>query len=73
MLSMVASDGNQMPPFWFLKGLRVGTKEYLEVMDTTDKPRLDQTYPDSNYCWQQDLAPAHKAKIVQEWCSNNFA
>lgn len=73
MLGIIASDGQKMPPFWFPKGLRVGTKEYLKVMQTVVKPWLDKTYPDSNYCWQQDSAPGHKAKVVQEWCKANLA
>ena len=49
MLGVVGSDGKRMPPFWFPKGLRVGTKEYLEVMEGTVKPWLDANYPDNNY------------------------
>ncbi len=73
MLGVVASDGNRMPPFWFPRGLRVGAKEYLEVLKTVVKPWLDQQYPEGNYCWQQDGAPGHKAKVVQQWCQDNLA
>ena len=73
MLGVVASNGKKMPPFWFPRGLKVGAKEYLEVMATVVKPWLDATYPDGNYCWQQDGAPGHKAKIVQKWCSEHLA
>ena len=60
-------------PFWFTKGLRVGTKEYLEVMEEVVKPWVDATYPAGNYCWQQDRAPGHKAKATQKWCQENMA
>ena len=73
MLGVVASDGKRMPPFWFPKGLRVGAKEYLEVLQTVVKPWLDEQYPEGNYCWQQDSAPGHKAKVVQQWCQDNLA
>ena len=73
MLGVVASDGKRMPPFWFPKGLRVGAKEYLEVMETVVKPWLDDAYPEGNYCFQQDSAPGHKAKVVQEWCKAHLA
>ncbi len=74
MLGVICSDGKRMSPFWFPKGLRMGAKEYLEVMKNTVKPWLDTTYPDSNYCWQQDGAPGHKAKVgVQQWCQDNLA
>ncbi|XP_059094623.1 uncharacterized protein LOC131889516 [Tigriopus californicus] len=73
MLGVVSSDGKRMPPYWFPKGLRVGAKEYLEVMQEVVKPWLDATYPDNNYIWQQDSAPGHKAKVVQTWCKDNLA
>ncbi len=31
-LGVVASDSKRMPSFWFLKGLKVGTKEYLDML-----------------------------------------
>ncbi|QQP39381.1 Uncharacterized protein FKW44_020252 [Caligus rogercresseyi] len=36
------------------------------------KPWLDSTYPDSNYVWQQDSTPAHKAKKTQDWCKGKL-
>ncbi|QQP37242.1 Uncharacterized protein FKW44_017446 [Caligus rogercresseyi] len=57
-----------MLPYWFPKGLRVGAKEHLEVMRDIVKPWMDATYPECNYYWQQDGAPGHKAKAVQQWC-----
>ncbi|QQP55180.1 Transposable element tcb2 transposase, partial [Caligus rogercresseyi] len=73
MLGVVSSDGNRMPPFWFPKGLKIGAKEYLEVMQNVVKPWLDATYPEGNYVFQQDSAPGHKAKITQKWCEENLA
>ncbi|QQP57757.1 Transposable element tcb2 transposase [Caligus rogercresseyi] len=43
---VVVTDGKRMPPYWFPKGLRLGTKEYLEVMRGIVKPWMDATYPD---------------------------
>ncbi|QQP37055.1 Uncharacterized protein FKW44_022357 [Caligus rogercresseyi] len=62
-----------MPPYWFPKGIRVGVKEYLEVMRDIIKPWMDATYPDGNHCWQQDGAPGYKAKAVQQWCQESLA
>jgi len=73
MLGVVASDGKRMPPHWFPCGLRVGTKEYLEVMKDVVKPWLDANYPDGNYVWQQDSAPSHRATRTQNWCRDNLA
>ncbi|QQP54080.1 Putative transposable element, partial [Caligus rogercresseyi] len=38
MLGVVAKDGKRMPPYWFPKGLRMGEKEYMEVMRDIVKP-----------------------------------
>ncbi|XP_059097596.1 uncharacterized protein LOC131891917 [Tigriopus californicus] len=73
MLGVVASDGKAMPPYWFPKGLKINTEEYLKVMRKVVKPWLDATYPLGNYVWQQDSAPAHKAKKTQKWCQDNLA
>ena len=75
MLGVVASDGRRMPPFWFPKGLRVGAVEYLDVLETVVMPWLDENYggdDDIKYVWQQDSAPGHKAKTVQQWCKSNL-
>ncbi len=65
MLGVVASDGKRMPPYWFPKGLKVGTEEYLEVMQRVVKPWIDQNFEGIQYVWQQDSAPGHKAKKTQ--------
>ena len=72
MLGVVASDGARMPPFWFEKGLKVNSAVYLDVLKNVVKPWLDATYPEGNYCFQQDSAPCHKSKVVQKWCTENF-
>lgn len=73
MLGVVASDGEKMPPHWFPKGLKIGAKEYIEVMQMVVKPWLDVTYPNGGYVFQQDSAPGHKAKVTQKWCTENLA
>ncbi len=72
MLGIVASSSRRMPPYWFLKGLKIGAKEYLDIMKTVVKPWLDATYPDGNYCWQQDSALGHKAIVTQKWCKEKL-
>ncbi|QQP34708.1 Uncharacterized protein FKW44_022686 [Caligus rogercresseyi] len=71
-LGVVASDGKSMPLHWFPNGLKIGTEQYLEVMKDGVKPWLDSTNPDGNYVWQQDSAPAHKAKKTQKWCKSKL-
>ena len=36
-------------------------------------PWLKTTYPENNYVWQQNGAPAHTSKKVQKFCSTNMA
>ncbi|QQP38001.1 Hypothetical protein FKW44_018462 [Caligus rogercresseyi] len=33
---------------------------------------MDATYPECNYYWQQNGAPGHKAKAVQQLCQQIF-
>ncbi|QQP41676.1 Uncharacterized protein FKW44_005044 [Caligus rogercresseyi] len=53
-------------------GLKIGTEQYLEVMKDVVKPCMDSTYPDGNYVWEQDSAPAHKAKKTHEGCKGKL-
>ncbi len=62
MLGVVASEGKKMPPYWFPKGLRISTEEYLDIMKNVVKSCLDANYPNGGYVWQQDSAPSHKSK-----------
>ena len=73
MLGVVASDSKEMHPYWFPAGIRVGAKDYLEVLQTVVKSWVDENYNGVDYIWQQDSAPGHKAKSVQKWCSTNFS
>lgn len=72
-LGVVASDGKAMPLHWFPNGLKINQNVYLEVLRDVIKPWLDSNYPQGNYVWQQDSAPAHKAKKTQAWCRENLA
>ena len=56
----------------FEAGLRVNADVYLDILKNVVKPWMDQVAGDSPYIWQQDDAPAHTAKKVQDWCEENF-
>ena len=73
MLGVVGSDGQKMPPYFFKSGLKINTEVYLNVMRRVVKPWLDATYPDGNYIWQQDSAPAHGSNKTQAWLAKNLA
>ena len=72
VLGVVSNKGDVMPPYVFEAGLRVNADVYLDVLRNTVKPWMDQVAGGRPYIWQQDGAPAHTAKKVQEWCEDNF-
>lgn len=72
VLGVVSNKGDVMPPHVFEAGLRVNADVYLDVLRNTVKPWMDEVAGDRPYIWQQDGAPAHTAKKVQEWCKNSF-
>ena len=73
MLGVVGSDGKKMPPYFFKSGLKINTEVYLNVMRRVVKPWIEATYPDGNYIWQQDSAPAHGSNKTQKWLADNLA
>ena len=73
VLGIVASDGKKCPPYYFPQGLRITSKVYIRVLRTHVLPWLEANYPDGNYIFQQDSAPAHRAKKTQEWMEKNLA
>ena len=58
---------------FFPQGLKITAKVYIEVLETHVLPWLKRTYPQGNYIFQQDSAPAHKAKITHKFMDDNFA
>ena len=56
-----------MPPHIFEVGLKVNTKEYLNVLKTVVIPWCNQMAGDRPWGWQQDSAPAHLSKETQAW------
>ena len=72
-LGIIASDGKKCPPYFFPQGLKITSKVYIDVLKKHVIPWLKRTYPRGNYVFQQDSAPAHKAKITQKFMDDNFA
>lgn len=71
-LRIVTSDGKKFS-VWIPCGLKIGSREYIDLLKTHVKPWIDANYPNGNYVWQQDSAPGHKAKKPQEWLRRHFA
>jgi hypothetical protein len=60
------------PPHFFEMGQRVNAKQYIEVLDTVVKPWMKTVAGECPYVFQQDGAPAHTAKLTQEWLKANL-
>lgn len=62
-----------MQPHFFKQGETVTKEVYLRVLQTVVKPWMDRVTDGKPYVFQQDGAPAHTSKIVQEWLSSNVS
>ena len=67
VFGVVSSEGRIMPPHIFEIGLKVNTKEYLNVLRSVLIPWCNQVAGGRPWEWQQDSAPAHKSKETQAW------
>jgi hypothetical protein len=73
VFGLIASDGKAMPPFFWPKGTKVNTEEYLKVLKNVVKPWIRANYgPRKNYIFQQDGAPCHTANRTQKWLGDNL-
>ncbi|XP_059081907.1 uncharacterized protein LOC131879566 [Tigriopus californicus] len=73
VLGVVASNGKNMPPYFFKMGEKIGADVYYKILRYQILPWLKVNYPDGNYVWTQDGAPCHTAKINQNFCESNMA
>ncbi|UYV82608.1 hypothetical protein LAZ67_22000121 [Cordylochernes scorpioides] len=71
VLGVISSEGDVMPPHFFEKGLRKNADTYINVLETVVKPWMDMVAAGRKYVFQQDSAPAHKAKKTQSWLTLN--
>lgn len=68
----VCSDG-KTPLVFVDPGVKIDQKYYKEeILEKTLLPWSHSHYPNTHWTFQQDGAPAHKAKTVQAWCKNNL-
>ncbi len=73
VLGIVASDGKTCPPIFILAALKVNMDVYIGLLEWHLVPWLRQHYPEVNYIFQQDGAPAHTSKRTQEWLATNLS
>lgn len=54
-------------------GVKINANYYQRhVLMNVVKPQGEKIYDGGYWCFQQDSAPAHKAKICQNWCRNHL-
>ncbi|QQP41306.1 Transposable element tcb2 transposase [Caligus rogercresseyi] len=64
VLGVICSNGSVMPQHFFGPKEKVNTEVYLNVFKTVVVPWMGSVASGIPYTFQQDSAPAHKAKLV---------
>lgn len=67
------SKKGKLPLLFIDKGVKINAAFYLKnVLQDHLLPEAKKLYGDVTWCFQQDSAPAHAAKMVQNWCRENL-
>lgn len=67
------SKKGKFPMVFIESGIRINARYYIDnVLESVVKEEGARMYPDSNWTFQQDSAPAHKEKITQTWLKSNL-
>lgn len=63
----------KLPLVFIEKGVKVNQQVYLEaVLKAHLLPEALKLFGNDYFCFQQDGAPSHTAKTVQDWCEENL-
>lgn len=68
----VSSCGKKSPLIFIPEGVKVNQHVYLDMLKSQVLPWIEGEVWEGSYCFQQDGASSHTAKLVQEWCKKNF-
>lgn len=66
VLGVVGSDGQKCPIIFVNANEKIDSKVYGRLLDMHVIPWIKKTYPDGKFVFQQDGAPAHTSKSIQE-------
>lgn len=67
------SKKGKLPLKFIERGTKINKEYYkTEVLENLVLPEAKAMYGDDEFTFQQDSAPAHKAKVVQEFCRREF-
>lgn len=63
----------KIPLKFIKKGVKINSRYYIdEILQSTVDPNVYTLYPDGDFIFQQDSAPAHMAKVTQQWLDLHF-
>lgn len=66
------SHRGKLPLKFIRKDIKIDSAYYQsKILIAHMKPEADRLYPEGGWIFQQDSAPAHKAKVNQEWLRSN--
>lgn len=69
----VTCCGKKTPLIFIPEGVKINKDVYLEMLQSKVLPWVEEETWEGSYCFQQDGAPSHTAKLVQEWCRDHFS
>lgn len=63
----------KLPLLFIERGVKINKEYYLDhVLKGHLQEHAKKLYGEDYYCFQQDSAPSHKAKLTQKWCEENL-
>lgn len=71
VLSVISSEGDIMPPYFFKEGENVTNEVYLKTLQMVVKPWIETVASGKPYIFQQNDAPPQTNYLVQRWLSDN--
>ena len=71
VLGIISRHGDIMEPVFIPDGLHLGANSYVRLLDEHIKSWMDMVANGRSYVFQQDPAPAHKARATQTWLFAN--
>ena len=69
----VLDDGMKLPLLFVDMGVKINSHKYKSMLEEDIVPWLQNHYGDRPYVFMQDGAPAHTARLFQEFCSEVFS